>query len=451
MKKYLLLLVAGAIALPGLAIAESPIANESTADANASAMADSNASMADGMMADANASMADANASMAEEAVKLGYSQALSGNVRTQHQSVTNGDLTTVANNLGGGDTHLTWQHNYQVTATKSVNGFIRFEAGNDQRISITGTDKVGDWTATAKGEWDTTGFGSVTSYRDQFVTLSNVSGMYVTLGNKQYGDVAKGLDTGIGSDVDFQEEYYFVTDESRYEALQLGFSMPNGVDISAVLQLDNGVGLFGGMATLTDTDGDESDDKDADVTVDADGDGDPANDFDQNITGATDQTDVTGTLILVKYKAGSVDAQLEIYSGGIAGVDNADDSGDMDEDREVSATATLLAVAYDLGTLTPFLNYSTKSVTTTSEAGTDTDSDTSAMQFGAVTSLGGGTLGVAYGTESETESSMIDVDYTTSIGGVTVKGMLGSGTNGNGDADDTDASYYALRLEYGF
>ena len=433
MKKYLLLLVAGAIALPGLAIAESPIANESTADANASAMADSNASMADGMMADANASMADANASMAEEAVKLGYSQALSGNVRTQHQSVTNGDLTTVANNLGGGDTHLTWQHNYQVTATKSVNGFIRFEAGNDQRISITGTDKAGDWTATAKGEWDTNGFGSVTSYRDQFVTLSNVSGMYLTLGNKQYGDVVKGLDTGIGgADTDFQETYYFVTGESRYEALQLGFSMPNGADISAVLQLDNGVGLFGGMASLADVD--DSDDAD-----------------DANVTGAVDQRDVTGTLILVKYNAGSIDAQLEIYSGGIAGVDNADDSGDMDEDREVSATATLLAVAYDLGTLTPFLNYSTKSVTTTDNNGADSDSDTSAMQFGAVTSLGGGTLGVAYGTESETESSMIDVDYTTSIGGVTVKGMLGSGTNGNGDADDTDASYYALRLEYGF
>ena len=399
MKKYLLLLAAGAIALPGLAIADAH-----------------------------------------------GYSQSISGNVRTQHQSVTVGDLTTVDNNLGGGDTHLTWNHSYQASETKSVSGFVRFEAGNDQRISVTGTDSAGDWTASAKGEWDTTGLGAVTSYRDQFVTLSNVSGMYVTLGNKQYGDVAKGLDTGIGSDVDFQEEYYFVTAESRYEALQLGYSMPNGVDISAVLQIDNGVGLFGGMATMTDTDGDESDDKDANLTVDADGDGDPANDFDQNITGAVDQTDVTGTLLLVKYNANNIDAQLEIYSGGIAGVDNADDSGDMDEDREVSASATLLAIAYDAGQFTPFLNYSTKTVTNTNEAGTDTDSDTTATQFGVVAAVGGGSLGLAIGSESESESSMTDVDYTTTLGGVTVKGMLGSGELGG-----NDASYYALRLEYGF
>ena len=416
MKKYLLLLAAGAIALPGLAIAEE--------------------------------TMAESNETMADEAVKLGYSQSISGNVRTQHQSVTVGDLTTVDNNLGGGDTHLTWNHSYQASETKSVSGFIRFEAGNDQRISVTGTDSAGGWNVTAKGEWDTTGLGAVTSYRDQFVTLSNVSGMYVTLGNKQYGDVAKGLDTGIGSDVDFQEEYYFVTAESRYEALQLGYSMPNGVDISAVLQLDNNVGLFGGMATMTDTDGNELNDfaTDQNANDDADGDGNLTNDFDSNITGAVDQIDVTGALLMVKYNANNLDAQFEYYSGSIAGVDNADDGGDMDEDREVSATAMLLAVAYDLGLLTPFLNYSTKTVTDTSEAGVETDTDTTATQFGAVTALGDATLGVAYGTESESESSMIDVDYTTSLGGVTVKGMLGSGELGG-----NDATYYALRLEYGF
>ena len=383
MKKYLLLLAAGAIALPGLAIADAH-----------------------------------------------GYSQSISGNVRTQHQSVTEGDLTTVDNNLGGGDTHLTWNHSYQASETKSVSGFIRFEAGNDQRISVTGTDSAGDWTATAKGEWDTTGLGAVTSYRDQFVMLSNASGMYVTLGNKQYGDVAKGLDTGIGAD--FQEAYYFVTGESRYEALQLGYSMPNGVDISAVLQLDNGVGLFGGMASLADVD----DDADANES---------------NVTGAADQRDVSGTLLLVKYNANNVDAQLEIYSGGIAGVDNADDSGDMDEDREVSASATLLAVAYDAGQFTPFLNYSTRTVTTTDAAGADSDDDRTATQFGVVASVGGGSLGLAIGSESETESSMTELDYTTSVGGVTLKGMIGSGTDGNGDADDTDTSYYAFRMEYGF
>ena len=386
MKKYLLLLAAGAIALPGLAIADAH-----------------------------------------------GYSQSISGQVRTQHQSVTNGDLTTVDNNLGGGDTHLTWNHSYQASDTKSVSGFVRFEAGSDQRINVTGTATEGDWTAMAKGEWDTTGLGAVTSYRDQFVTLSNASGMYVTLGNKQYGDVAKGLDTDIGGTAgDFQANYYFVTDESRYEALQLGYNMGNGVDISAVLQLDSDVGLFGGMASLADVD-------DSDDAVDT------------NVTGATDQRDVSGTLVLVKYNANNVDAQLEIYSGGIAGVDNADDSGDMDEDREVSASATLLAVAYDAGQFTPFLNYSTRTVTTTDAAGTDTDADRTATQFGVVASVGGGSLGLAIGSESETESSMTELDYTTTVGGVTVKGMLGSGTDGNGDADDTDRSYYAFRLQYAF
>ena len=385
MKKYLLLLAAGAIALPGLAIADAH-----------------------------------------------GYSQSISGQVRTQHQSVTNGDLTTVDNNLGGGDTHLTWNHSYQASETKSVSGFIRFEAGNDQRISVTGTDSAGDWTASAKGEWDTTGLGAVTSYRDQFVTLSNVSGMYVTLGNKQYGDVAKGLDTAIGGTAgDFQDNHYFVTGESRYEALQLGYSMGNGVDISAVLQLDNGVGLFGGMASLDDEEN---------VTGDA-----------NTSVNSADQRDVSGTLLLVKYNANNVDAQLEIYSGGIAGVDNADDGGDMAEDREVSASATLLAVAYDAGQFTPFLNYSTRTVTTTDAAGADSDDDRTATQFGVVASVGGGSLGLALGSESESESSMTEVDYTTTVGGVTVKGMLGSGTDGNGAADDTDRSYYAFRLQYAF
>ena len=459
MKKYLLLLVAGAIALPGLAIAESPIANESTADANASAMADSNASMADGMMADANASMADANASMAEEAFEPVYSQSISGNVRINHEQNTDGDVTTASTTTGGGDTYLQWNHTYTPSETKSVTGFIRFKGSGDQRINVTGDASEGAWTAKAVAEWEVSDAVSSTStsvstdtnttvdandddnasvassvsggttvaQRDVYVLATHASGLSVQLGRAAYLDTKRGTyadwsgklangTTGVGADDGFADAL-----ENRFNAFKVGYDMGNGVALSLLLQIDNS----GNSSLFGFVDGNSS-------------------------KALNEAADVSGNVFGLTYAGMGIDAYANIGGGS---ADGNKDRNSSDDGVGDDVSFTQLGASYDAGVAVPYFNMVSYTVDG-SDGSTDTETAYSATLLGASAAVGGGTVMASMtniSVDDSYDSNGIEVGYVTTLGGVALKAAYGTGSYEPDGGDSVDLSYIGVRMEYGF
>ena len=387
MKKYLLLLAAGAIALPGLAIADAH-----------------------------------------------GYSQGISGNVRINHLQTTAGDVTTAATNTGGGDTYLQWNHNYSDDAGKSVTGFIRFESDGDQRINLTGSASEGDWTASAKSEWDQDGTGAVTADRDEFVKVSNASGLSIFFGRNAPFDSLKGsvLDYSgsLGANVGYNAAAVDDLIDSRFNYISAGYSMPNGVGLTLRLQMDNT-----GTANASNMLGYE---------------------LDTNATGTPMTYDISANAISVDYAMGPIDAALTIGSGT---AETSEDRGDTAVSQELSLTK--LGLNYDAGVAQVHVNYTATSLDEDTSATTTDTTDYTGTNIGVSAAAGGGTvifdlMNTAYtsgdSTAEEQTGSATELGYLTSIGGASFKAIYGSGSyDDNVDGNTDDDSYLHLRMEYGF
>ena len=427
MKKYLLLLAAGAIALPGLAIADAH-----------------------------------------------GYSQGLSGNVRINHLQTTDGDITTAATSTGGGDTYLQWNHNYSDDAGKSVTGFIRFKSGGDQRINITGSATQGDWTANAVAEWEVSDSvssttdtlanstdndanpdenvtvtssvsgGTTVSERDQFVKVSNTSGLSIVFGRDAPFDSLKGnvLDYSGGlysgddgsstGDIGYHAATVDDLIANRFHFIGVGYSMPNGVGLTLRLQMDNT--------------------------------GNTSNILGYNITnGATGASDISANAVSVDYAMGPIDAALSIGSGTADG--NKDRSAG-DDSHSQSLSLTKLGLNYDAGVAQVHVNYTATSLEVEDgKNGTDgkdaLTTDYTGTNIGVSAAAGPGTvifdlMNTAYtdgdSTAEEQTGSATELGYLTSIGGASFKAIYGSGSyDDKVDGNSDDDSYLHLRLEYGF
>ena len=391
MKKYLLLLAAGAIALPGLAIADAH-----------------------------------------------GYSQSVSGNVRINHLQTTAGDVTTAATNTGGGDTYLQWNHNYDPSETKSVTGFIRFESDGDQRINVTGSASEGDWSASAKAEWDQDGTGQVTADRDEFVRVSNVNGLSIFFGRNAPFDSLKGnvLDYSgsLSGTIGYNAAAVDDLIDSRFNYISAGYSMPNGVGLTLRLQMDNT-----GTANASNILG-------YDIT-----------------NAATGASDISANAISVDYSAGPVDAAVSIGSGS---ADGSDDRTDGDADHSQSLSLIKLGLNYDAGVAQVHVNYTSTSLEVEDGVngadGKDVlTTDYTGTNIGVSAAAGGGTvifdlMNTAYtngeSTAEEETGSATELGYLTSIGGASFKAIYGSGSyDDNVDGNSDDDSYLHMRLEYGF
>ena len=424
MKKYLLLLAAGAVALPGLAIADAH-----------------------------------------------GYSNSISGNVRINHVQTTDQDVGTASTSTGGGDTYLNWNHSYTASETKSVSGFVRFSSGGEQRINVTGTATEGDWTAKAFGEWnvneavsstttlvsvDTDGDGvdddnatvvsSVSggtnvAERDQYVQVTNTSGLSIFFGRNAPFDSLKGTLTDNGgsleSNVDSGFGYHAVSVDdaidSRFNYIQVGYAMGNGVALSLKLQMDN----TGNVSSILGYD----------IT-----------------NAATGASDISANAVSVDYAMGAVDAALTIGSGSAEG--NKDRTAG-DENHKQDLSLTKLGLNYDAGVAQIHLNYTATSLevedgTVNNGADAITD-DYTGMNLGVSAAAGGGTVTLDLtnttadqenGTSKfETSGSATEVGYATSIGGASLKASYGTGSYDDDNPSTTaeDDSYLAIRMEYGF
>ena len=430
MKKYLLLLAAGAVALPGLAIADAH-----------------------------------------------GYSQSISGNVRINHVQTTDQDVGTASTSTGGGDTYLNWNHSYTASETKSVSGFVRFSSGGEQRINVTGTATEGDWTAKAFGEWnvneavsststtlvdvDTDGDGDddnatvVSSVsggtnvaeRDQYVQVTNTSGLSIFFGRNAPYDTLKGtlVDNGgsldsnfdINLDGDSDDGYHAVSVndlvDSRFNYIQVGYAMGNGVALKLKIQQDN----TGNVSNILG--------------------------YDINNT-ATGALDTSANAVDIDYAMGAIDASLTIGSGSAEG--NKDRTAG-DENHKQDLSLTKLGLNYDAGVAQVHFNYTATSLEV--EDGTVTNGadaityDYTGMNLGVSAAAGGGTVildltNTAFDGENgtaklETSGSATEIGYITSIGGASFKASYGTGSYDDDDDSTTkeDDDFLALRMEYGF
>ena len=358
MKKYLLLLAAGAIALPGLAIADTD-----------------------------------------------GYSTSISGNVRINHEQNTFDDVTTSQTATGGGDTFLQWNHSYMPSDTKSVTGFVRFESSGDWRYNVTGSSSDGAWMVSAKAEWDANQDGDGTNTvdeRDQYVNATHDSGFSVQFGRAPYLDVKAGtfaswsgsLNNGSGADDGFADAL-----ENRFNVIKLGYSLGNGAAVSVSLQTDNtgNNSLFGfvngseGDVNLTDT-GDISGNifgltysgmgVDAFANI---GSGSVEGNKDRDAADDGIAVDASFTQIGVSYDAGVAVPYVNVVTYLVEPNDDGDAS-----DEDYSATLFGVSAAAANGTVMI-------SITNT----TLNDDSASGTELGYVTSLGGAAFKAAYGTGS--------------------------------------------------
>ena len=401
MKKSLLLLAAGAVALPGLAIADAH-----------------------------------------------GYSQSISGNVRINHVQSTDEDVTTAKTSLGGGDTYLQWNHSVKSDDGSSASGFVRFESSGDWRYNLSGSASEGGWTANAKAEWDVDqdGGDSDVDHRDQYVEVTNEGGVSIFFGRNAPFDSLKGsvidysggltgtVDNNASNETNQTIGYNAGTVDDaiagRFNYISAGYSMADmGLSIKLRLQMDN----TGNVSNILG------------YTI---------------AKGSTGESDISANSISVDYATGPVDAAVTIGSGS---ADGNDDRVDGDSEHSQSLSLTKLGLNYDAGVAQVHLNYTATSLEIDDETANTDTIDYTGTNIGVSAAAGGGTVildltNTTYDTETdgdttETSGSATELGYLTNLGPASFKFTYGTGSYDDDNAvnDKEDDSYLHLRLEYGF
>ena len=407
MKKSLLLLAAGAVALPGLAIADAH-----------------------------------------------GYSQSISGNVRVNHLQSTSADVTTSGTYLGGGDTYLQWNHDVKSDGGASASGFVRFESSGDWRYNLSGSASEGGWTANAKAEWDVDqdSGDSAVDYRDQYVEVTNEGGVSIFFGRNAPFDSLK------GSVVDYSGSLSGVVGygagavddliDSRFNYISAGYSMADmGLSVKLRLQMDNSANT----ANILGYDIDEN----------ASNDGSTGN--------KPSKYDINANAVSVEYASGAIDAALTIGSGTAETNKDRTEKADSDYQQATdnytqTLSLTKLGLNYDAGVAQVHLNYTATSLEEDQDATNTTTKDYTGMNIGVSAAAGPGTVVVdltnttadtdtGSGDPTETSGSATELAYLTNLGPASFKFTYGTGSYDDDDetTDADDDSYLHFRLEYGF
>ena len=428
MKKYLLLLAAGAVALPGLAIADAHDADES--------------------------------------------SWSITGNVRVQHTQATDAGVTTADTSTHSDDTYIRLERGFTNSNAGDATTYLHFQPSGEWRYGVTATSTKDSWTVSGKGEWDSNQGGDEGTgrLRDSFVKATNDSGAYFQVGKVQYGDHLKGYSNGHGGNVftpegtafrevigfgGYNGNGYLATNEARFTAIQLGYGLGSGLDISVILQMESDEPLFGVYSNA-----------DATNVIDEGTEDDPNTAGDQTVEDATESPaqKTNGSVVQIKYAANNIDLIAQFYSGSQEDNDSDEATTAGGSDGKVDASLTQIAAAYSAGMFTPFINMAMGSVEQTPDGGGD-----STTYDAAVTNIG---LGVALAngdsvnfsvTSSSAESdaansedesgSAFEGQYVTNLAGAAVKIGYVSGEYDDGDdATDDDAdTALSIRIDYGF
>ena len=414
MKKYLLLLAAGAVALPGLAIADAH-----------------------------------------------GDSSSITGNIRVQHTQSKDAGVTTADTSTHSDDTYIRYQRDFTNSNAGDASAYIHFQPSGEWRYGVTASSTKDGWTVSGKGEWDFDMTNTADDddqlvaespdKRDSFLKASNASGFYFQLGRVQYGDQLRGYSNGHGGNV-FAGTYdhdndsatdaqktafaevirfggyngngYLATNEARFTALQLGSALGGGLDVSLIMQTETDEALFGAYSNAA-----------------ADGVGQTSN----------------GNILQIKYAANNVDAIVQAYNGSQEATDSDASSSKVD------ASLTQAAIAYSLGTLTPFLQIVMGTVEQNNGTGTTTSYDASVTNLGLGISLANGnSINLSATTSSGEESTegvekesgdAYEIQYVANVAGMAIKTGYVTGEFDDGHDETTDDADTALsiRLDYGF
>ena len=399
------------------------------------------------------------------------YSTSVSGNIRVEGTTVTEGGITTSSTKFGGdddeantgGDTFLQWNHNFaNDEGTTTGGGFLRFTGDGDVRINVHATSELGNYKGELKAEWEQEGLtGKINTNRDQFAKLTNVpSGVYYKIGREQWLDNNKGYTSDFLAQT---EGMAWVSGENRFAAHALGWS-GNGVDVALLIQRDNS-GLSSARPSGQDIEG---------ITTPAVPEGQPA-----GTKWDTQIADVSGFGLLLSYDGGDstpFQADLNIGSGelknnpsrkvalvdkdgeaieGVASVASTDDSADT------SFTQLHMAFPVSGGKYVPFINYGASSQKYKIDKRKDIS--LSGWNLGASIGLGASDLIVAYGTQTETVGTSSTID----IGGIDITVPSIGTTNSGFDliwatnqeplkvslaySSVTAKSQYGVRLDFGF
>ena len=443
MKKYLLLLAAGAVALPGLAMADAHDADES--------------------------------------------SWSISGGIRVQHTQSTDNGVTTANTSTHSDDTYIRLERGFTNSNAGDATTYLHFQPSGEWRYGVTATSTKDSWTVSGKGEWDAQmsgDNGAASRLRDSFVKATNDSGAYFQVGKTQYGDQLRGYSNGHGGNIVTPESSnfrkvmsggyyngngYLASDESKFTAIQFGYDLGSGLDISAILQIDSDENLFGHYSNsaasqtyVLDANDDNSADNDLSNT--------DANESQGSTSNSAQSSN--GSILQIKYAANNIDAIVQIYSGSQEDTDtDANDviegslnNDTIDTDGKLDVSLTQIAVAYSAGMFTPFINMAMGSVEQTPDGGgASTTYDAAVTNIGLNVALASGDSINFSATSSSAESdetgsedesgSAIEAQYTTNLAGAAVKIGYVSGDYDDGDdATDDDAdTALSIRLDYGF
>ena len=442
MKKYLLLLAAGAVALPGLAMADAHDADES--------------------------------------------SWSISGGIRVQHTQSTDNGVTTADTSTHSDDTYIRLERGFTNSNAGDATTYLHFQPSGEWRYGVTATSTKDSWTVSGKGEWDAQmsgNNGAASRLRDSFVKATNDSGAYFQVGKTQYGDQLRGYSNGHGGNIVTPESSnfrkvmsggyyngngYLASDESKFTAIQFGYDLGSGLDISAILQIDSNENLFGHYSNSAASQTYDLD-SDGDGVVNADDLNTDANESQSSVSSAQSSN---GSILQLKYAANNIDAIVQLYSGSQEDTDtDLSDSAaaitgstdTIDTDGKLDVSLTQIAVAYSAGMFTPFVNMAMGSVEQTDDAGNSVTYDAAVTNIGLNVALASGdsinfsaTSSSAEDdvTGSEDESgSAIEAQYTTNLAGAAVKIGYVSGEYDDGDdATDDDAdTALSIRIDYGF
>jgi len=259
-------------------------------------------------------------------------------------------------------------------TSTSFSIGLDHDDGAITKAYSISGSKKVGDWTASASytlteyssgnSDSDDSDVGEGSDGEDALVTLTDGSNTY------KLGKAAH-LSTGtMGPSTIFMNAH---TDSSGYEGgggadtgSFNGFSVGMGmgeVAITFAIQMDKDTKILGNRAWDDELGGDGSD----------------AGDNDQPWDNGTDAYDTMAYGLNIAGTAGTIGYTATITSGSIGcdgAVNGVSGTDPVCKDWSVSSSSTAFGVSMDMGGMAPFLSYASRSYKRAVGAGAANESD---------------------------------------------------------------------------
>jgi len=305
----------------------------------------------------------------------------------------------------------------------------LDYDGGTDETVTLAGSNKVGDWTASGTATQSKVSNASGTTYTDATAdgvasvtltdgTMTHVLGSATHLAGTTKGTLSDAVAGGQDANIN----------TGAHQGYSLGYKVSD--DLTATLAIDmshsTAPKCFGGTAQPVTVTGESMQATCFGVNV-AGSAGDIAYGFsfgtgsasdDNGTRGASGSSSVMGLAVSMVIGEGTI--AFDYATEGVSGKDNSSDtttSKTNDVEMELSYKHTLDADSHVV------INFGTNSTETTTTTTADKPTITTGLELGYSTKVGDVTLAAGYGS-----SSVSDANDTS--------GTAGTGTNGKSDTD---------------